>query len=337
MAKLQYALDPYNRLVLDQKGTRSDLSKFRKVIDGRFKIGPKNVLIYHIKAPLAKKEKLPHQLKLKGKWALTGNYDLSLTLDKKGRKTLGDKLTLKGNIIDVKENALLFAVTTKTEQNRRLTYVLQLGGSWKADKYNRLNFHIKREKSKHDILTFKGAWDVNKSHQLIYTYEKAHLLRKKKELHTLTFRGYWKVTDKSRISYEFSKRSDSVFEFRTRASVFTGNRIKYELGIGVSGRTRPFKRAVTLSGRWKIVNNLGLAFEVKYRGKKPYYMVFGADAALTDKDTISFRLRNDIDNKAIGTELKLSRKLLKGDGEAFLRLLKSSPETAVYLGAGFRF
>ena len=337
MAKLKYTLDPYNRLVLDRRATESGLSKFRKVIDGRFKIGPKNALIYHIKAPLSKKEKLPHQIKLEGKWALTENHDLSVVLDKKGRKTLGDKITLKGKILDVKENALLFAVTTRTEQNMRLTYVLQLGGTWKADKYNRLNFHIKKEKGKHDILIFKGTWDINKSHHIIYTYEKAHLLRKKKKLHTLTFKGYWQVANRSRISYEFSGRSDSVFEFKTRASVFTGNRIKYELGIGVSGRVRPVKRVVTLSGRWKIVKNLGLAFEVKCRGKKPYYMVFGADASLTDNDTISFRLRNDIENKDIGTELKLSRKLLKGDGEAFLKLLRSNPETAVYLGAGLKF
>jgi hypothetical protein len=337
MNELKYTLDPYNRLVLDWAGTKSDLSKFRRVIDGRFKIGPKNALIYHIKAPLAGKEGLPHHLKLKGKWGLTENHDLSLTLDKKGRETLGDKITFKGEILDVKKNSLLFAVTTKTKQNTRLTYVLELGGTWKADKYNRLAFHIKKEKGLHDILTFRSAWDINKSHYLIYQYEKAHLLRKKKKLHTLTFKGHWNVTNKSRISYEFSGRSDSAFNFKAKAGVFSGNQIKYELGIGISSRAKPVKRIVTFSGKWKIVKNLGLTFEVKYSDKKPYSMVFGADASLTDKDTISFRLRNDILNKNIGAELELSRKLIKGDGEAFLKLLKSNQETAVYLGMGVKF
>jgi hypothetical protein len=337
MAKLRYTLDPYNRLVIDRTGTKSDLPKYRRVLDGQFKTGPNNALIYHIKAPLAEGEGIPHQIRLKGEWALTEGHDLRLTLDKQGRETLGDKITLKGEILDVKENSLLFAISTKTKANARLTYVLELGGAWKADKYNRLTFHVKKEKGRHDILTFKGAWEINKDHQIIYEYEKARLLRKKKKLHTLTFKGHWNVTDRSRISYEFSKRSDSAFDLKTSAGIFKGNEIKCELGIGISGRAKPVKRTVTLFGRWKVVKNLGLVFEVKYADRKPYSMVFGADACLTDKDTVSFKLRNDIENRDIGAEIELTRKILKGDGEAFVRLLKSRQETAVYVGAGFRF
>ncbi len=343
--KLRYETDPYNRLILAPKGKKSPLRKYRRVLTGRFKTDAKNTLIYTVRAPLAAEGKdLPHQLRLKGKWSLTEDHDLRLTLDKKGRDTLQDKITLKGEILDVKKNSLLFAVTTKTKKNTRLTYVLELGGTWQADRNNRLTFHVQKEKGRHDILTLKGAWDINKDHQITYTYEKASLLRKKKKTHTLTFKGHWNVTERHRISYELSKASDPAFTFRTSAGIFEGNRIIYELGIGLSGSSKPVKRTLTLSGRWKLLKNVGLVFEVKYKDKKPYSMVFGADAELTDKDTVLFRLTNDMENKDLELSLELSRKILKGDGEAFVRFLRrrssSFPrkrESAVYVGAGWGF
>ncbi|MGD2279336.1 MAG: hypothetical protein PVH45_04510, partial [Candidatus Omnitrophota bacterium] len=240
------------------------------------------------------------------------------------------------NIIDVDKNSVLFAVTAKTKENTRLTYVLKLGGTWKADKHNRLSFHVKKEKGRHDILTLKGAWEIDKDHRIIYKYEKAALIRKKKKLHTLTFKGHWKITGRSRVSYEFSKRSDSAFDFRTSAGIFKGDHIKYELGIGAAGRAKPEKRTLVLFGKWKPKKNAALAFEVKCKDKKPYSMVFGADARLTGKDEISFRLESGIEKKDLGVGLKLSRKMLDG-GEAFVRLLRSRQESAVYAGAGFKW
>ena len=183
MSTIRYELDPHNRLVLDESGGKSELRRFRRVIDGRFRVDRSNELSYHIKSPVADKS-IPHQLKLRGKWSLTDNHNLRLTLDKQGRETFGDKITLQGEILDVKRNSLLFAITTKTKENTRSTYALNLSGSWKADKNNRLSFHIKKEKGIHDILTFNGAWEVNKNHRIIYRYEKALLIRKEKRTQT---------------------------------------------------------------------------------------------------------------------------------------------------------
>ena len=140
MEKIRYELDPYNRLVITDSGDKSDLTKFRKVIDGRFKIDENNNLSYHIKSPLS--EDIPDQLKLRGEWSLTDNHDLRLTLDKQARRTFGDQITLQGEILDVNESSLLFAVTTKTDENKESTYVLNLDGVWKADENNRLSFHL---------------------------------------------------------------------------------------------------------------------------------------------------------------------------------------------------
>ncbi len=172
MKKIQYEIDPYNRLVIPDSGKKSDLPKFRQVIDGRFRLDENNNLSYRVKAPLPEDENIPHQIRLKGEWSLTDDHELRLTLDGQGRQTFGDQITLQGEILDVNKNSLLFAVTMTTKDNTRSTYVLNLGGTWRADENNRISFHVKKEAGRYDILTFNGAWEINKDHQIIYQYER---------------------------------------------------------------------------------------------------------------------------------------------------------------------
>ena len=146
MAKPRYEIDPHNRLVVSQSGRKSSLPRFRKVLEGHFRVDKNNSLSYHIKAPVPQDTNIPHQVKLRGEWSLTKKHDLRFTLDKWRRQTFGDKLTLQGNIIDIKKNSLLFAVTTRTKAGTQTTYILKLRGSWQADKHNRLTFRMRKER-----------------------------------------------------------------------------------------------------------------------------------------------------------------------------------------------
>ena len=334
MEKVRYEIDPHNRLVIKKTGRKTKLPRFRRVLDGRFKITKDNTLTYHIKAPIPDDIRAPHQVKLRGKWSLTKNHDLRLTLDKWRRQTFGDQLTLQGDIIDVKNNSLLFAVTTRAKDGTQSIYALKLQGSWQADEYNRLTFRVKNWQGKNDILTFDGIWKIGKNYQIIYQYKKAQLVRKLKKIHTLTFKGYWDIKDKARISYVIDRNTDSIFNFKTSLGIFKDDYIKYELGIGLSYKPKPIKRTIILFGTWKIKKTLGLVFEVEYENRKIHTIVFGAKAKLTGKDTVLFRLRNNI-NRGIGAELELSHKILRGDGQSFLRLLKSKQESAILVGAGW--
>ena len=337
MQKVRYEVDPYNRLVAVGSGGKSGVSRFRKALDGQFKLDENNNLSYHIKAPLEEGAQIPHQINFKGEWSLTDKHELRLTLNKLGRETLGDQVTLQSQILDVNKNSLLFAITTTTKENTQSTYVLNLGGSWKADENNRLTFHVRREKGAYDILTFTGAWEIGKNNQITYQYEKAELLRKKSQTHTLVFKGYWDIKEKARISYVLSADTDSVFSFMTSAGVFKEDYIKYEAGIILKRRVKPVVRTIKLFGKWKLKKDIGLVFEVEYEGGKAKEIVFGADARLTDKDTVSFSLKDDLENKDLGVELELSHEILKGDGEAFLRALASRREIALYAGAAWRW
>ena len=249
MQRTRYELDPYNRVILDRSGGTGDLSKFRQVLDGRFVVDG-NMISYHVKAPLSKVEKIPHQISLKGDWSLTDDHNLRLTLDKSARKTFGDRITLEGEIFDVNTNSLLFAVTTTTKENTRSTYVLNLDGSWKADKFNKLSFHVKKENGRCDILTLNGAWEIDKNNEIIYQYEKADLITKKKKTHALTFKGHWDIRRKGRISYLLGGGTDSLFDFKVSAGAFKEDYIRYEIGIGLTNRIRPLTKTVILYGKW---------------------------------------------------------------------------------------
>ncbi|MDI6606579.1 MAG: hypothetical protein QME65_05520 [Candidatus Omnitrophota bacterium] len=332
MEKVRYEFDPHNRLTVRKSGLRG----IRKVLDGQFRISKGNSLSYHVKAPVPADIKAPHQLKLKGDWSLTEEHQLRLTLDKWYRRTFGDQLTLQGEIIDVQKNSLLFAVTTRTKDNLPSTYILELSGCWQVDERNRLTFRVDKEKGSSDCLTFDGTWQVDKNYQITYRYQEERLARKSRKVHTLIFKGHWDIRDKARLSYVLEGSSASEFNFKTSAGIFRDNYIKYELGIGLSRKKEPLERTITFSGKWKIKKGVGLVFEVERGERKIQAIVFGAEAKLTDKGTVSFSLRNSL-NKGMGVRVELSRDIFKGDGQAFLRLLGSKEEQAIQAGVGWRW
>jgi hypothetical protein len=285
---------------------------------------------------LEAKRKAPHQVKLRGKWSLNKNHDLVLTLDKWRRQRPGDELTLQGQIVAANASSISFTVTTRSKKNIATRSILKLEGKWQADGRNRLTFRVKKGEGRHDTLTFDGIWEIDKKHRIVYRYKKARLLRKAILEKILIFKGYWDIIKRNRLSYKLSLNGKSGFDFKTGLGFLTKNYIKYELGIGISAKKQPVKRTITLYGKWKIRKNVGLLFEIEYEKEKAKAIIFGADAKLSKRDKVEFRLKNRL-RKDLGLRLKLSRKLLKGDGEAFVKLLKSKKEAAIYAGMAWRW
>ena len=134
-----------------------------------------------------------------------------------------------------------------------------------------------------------------------------------------------------------SRDAESVFDFKSSIGFFSENYIKYEVGVGLTSRKKETLRTIKLSGKWNFKEDIGLFFEVVYENDIKRAIVFGADAKLTENDTISFRLKNDIEDKDIGIDLELSHDIFKGDGEALLKILASKRESAIYVGAARRW
>ena len=338
MQKIRYEIDPYNRIVIAGLGASNDLPLFRQVLDGQFRTDDFNNLSYIVKSPLSEGENIPHQIALKGEWSLTDGHELRLTLNKAGRNTFGDQITLQGQILDVTKDSLIFSITTRTDTGGELTYGLTLQGWWRADEKNRLSFYMRRENGAHNILIFNGAWEIDKDHQIIYQYERSVLVKKEREIHTLIFKGHWDIRKKLRVSYLLDANSHSAFDFSSSVGILAEDYIKYEVSVGVAqDAPEPVIRTIVLSGEWRLKKDVGLVFEIEYAGGQICAILFSADAELTGANTILFKLKDSVNNNDLGMTLELSHKLLTGDGEMFLRALASRRELACYAGAAWRF
>jgi len=330
MERIRYEVDPHNRLIAERTGEESGVSRFRQVLDGRFKIGIDNSLTYHIKKSQA--IDIPQQIKFSGNFSLGQDHSLVFTLDKWNNQCEGNQLVIKGDIIDAKSNELSFSAVTRDASGFRQIYILKLSGLWQADEYNRLAFNVEREGGPVDRFTFEGAWEVNKQNQIVYNYTRTALKRKEKITKAITFKGYWDIAEKYRISYVLNKKLRSQFDFE----IILGNAFKqmlvYEIGIGAI----PERKIITLFGRWSLNERLGLLFEVKYAGAEIQAIIFGASCKLNKDCTITFNLKDGL-NKDLGMEVQLSRRIFKSQTEAFTKALLSRKEVNILAGIGFRW
>ena len=328
--KIRYEIDPHNRLVYEKTGEESDVHRFRTVLDGKFEIDKNSNVTYHVKK--SQVHETPQQLRLRGKWSLDKNRNLVLSLNKWGNQIAGNKITIGSEVIDARGNAVSFAVTTKDSEGKTHIYILRLGGKWQADKYNRLSFEVEKERGLTERLTFEGAWEINKQNEIIYTYEKESLKTKEKITKTITFKGYWEIPKKHRIVYVLSKEIGSEFSFKVSVAKPATRGLRYEIGVGA----RPSKKEITLFGRWKISEKAGLLFEMPYEEGKIRSVTFGGWGKLDQNHRLEVRLRNKI-GEDLGIDVKLSRRILEGQGEAFIRALKSREEVSIVAGVGFRW
>lgn len=316
--KLRYEVDPFNR------------PRFRNIIDGKFAIDKNNNLIYELKTPSLSSK--PHQIKLKGIWSLDKNHNLVLSLVK-DNQFIQDKITLSGEIINAKSDKLEFCVSTKDSDGNSHFYTLHISGVWQADKYNRLNFLVLKEKGSHDELVFNGSWEVNRQNQITYTYARTILKRKTKLERSIIFKGFWDITDKYRVIYVLDKKINSFFEFRVSLAKPAKRGLEYEIGLGARP---PLKKRFTLFGLWKINKKLGLLFEMPYEQGKIRSIIFGAVCKPFDNYNLEFRLRNNL-NKDLGIDLRLSKNFLDNQGQLFVEALKDKKEFNLMAGVGFRW
>lgn len=333
--RVVYEIDPHNRLIAGVSLRRSGLPKFRHVIDGVFKIGMGNELVYHVKSPsqgVLKELDLPYQLKLGGTWSLTKNYDLKFTFDKCQLKGFRDEVVLNGEVLNADAGSLEFGITQKTADNAASTYVFKLEGVWRADKHNRLTFKAKKEKGGYDTLTFEGKWEIDKNHKIVYKYSKGP----KKSEKSILFDGFWNIAAKNAVTYHLDFMNRSFFNFRVGAASVSRDSIRYEIGIGAEKKRRPAAEYLVLYGKWNIRERVGLIFEIDYGGGQIGGITFGAEARLAQGSKIEFDLKTEA-GKPLGISLSLSKSVLNKAGELYSKTLFSEKEKAVYIGGGFKW
>ncbi len=337
--KNKYSLNGRNQLLVRPPKQKNPLP-----VSGRFEIGKNNELICWLNEPSAwrKDYDLPQKISLKGKWKLNSDYDLELILEESENQYRDERLAFRGEIISTDKDMLVFEVVSLDSRGQSHIQLLKLNGSWQADEFNRVVFAVKK-KVNPDIITFEGAWQINKNQQVVYTYEKAGLKRKTKVARALTFEGFWDISSANRLSYIFSHSEKSRFDFRVQLgspSLYPADGIiKYLIGIGVKDNIAKHMKVICLYGSWKLGRRVGLVFSMEYAKGQIRDIEFGASAYLNKKDELIFSL---IDKKGepFGLSIIFSHKFLqKLDARAFLKFkdILDKDEAAVEAGVTIPF
>jgi len=260
---------------------------------------------------------------VRGSWEINDQHEIRYR--KEGSK---EDVTLKARILDVEPSSLLLTVTEKQTNQRIVTSIVKLKGRWQTDAKNRITFEVTRQFGRSDVLTFKGSWKVGKSHEIIYTYKRTHLKTRKKTEHRLVFKGYWDISEKNRLTYLFEGQSNSFFRFRgtfqTKSILAKKGEIRYQVGVEVQGKRRV--QRIVLFGKWKLSRKLDLSFEIQYSKGRKRAIVFAGSYQLDEKHRIHVKLKNTED-KGLGVEVVFTRDIFDGQGQAFVRLVKSLQDT----------
>ena len=322
--KITYTIDNANRLVIRRKGKTL-------TPQGRFEIDGNNRLWFWLNEPLAwrKEYRLPQSLSLNGRWQLNEEHDLEIISD----KYAGGCLTLKINIISVRPDAFIFGVNQIDSQGMSHLRILKLSGIWVSDQYNRINFSVEKKVSS-GTLIFQGQWQINKSQQITYVYEKTDLKTKSRIKNTLVFEGFWQINSSQKLTYILGYSDKSRFDFRAQLespSLYPQKGvIKYRIGIGVRRQRR--KNVIYLYGEWKFNRKLGLFFQMDYGKNGVVKLNFGAVIRPGKENEISFKLTDEI-GKFVGINVIFTHRFLKNlDAEAFLKIKRLEKESGIEAG-----
>ncbi len=330
---MRFATDKSNRLVIKRKN--EDLT-----INGSFSVDSKNRLIYLVNEPAAWRRKygITKKIIFEGTWRLDENHDLVMRVSSPDH-SCKDDLVLRGKIIAVSGNALVFGLESNRGQGRDSFGLLELKGIWQANQDNRIIFAVEK-RFLPDTLIFIAGWQVDKNQEIVYTYKKNDLKRKDKLENSFTFQGHWLIDSQNQLTYILSGSSESRFDFRAQLespSIYAKDgQIRYRIGVGLSGQKRR-ENIISLFGVWKFSRLLGLSFEMRYGQGRIESIEFGADADLSRNDKISFNLVNKT-GKRLGINLIYTHKFIQdNNAQAFLRFKRLQKESGVDIGIRIPF
>lgn len=327
--KIGYSVNSFNQLVV-----KLPLEPQPKVLKGEFKTGRNNSLVYIINEPdkCQRQYGIPNRVEFEGKWQLSPEHNLVLNLkDDEGFNK--ERLVIKGELFSSEGDSLTFKIKSKVSLSVTRISFLKLRGRWKADRFNRITFDISKKENP-DILTFKGAWEMNKKQEVVYKYRKLKTRAEK----ILVFKGYWDVLVRNKLRYVLRGKNKSRFDFKvywgTKNIYPQEGKIKYRIGIG-AGRLRE-ENIKALYGDWKFGRKTGLSFEMKY-GKRTRKVKFSTEVKMKDKRKVIVSLLGRR-GSPLGINLIFKKEYLpEKDFNWFLKMKDSGRNKYIGVGGKLRF
>lgn len=302
--RIRYTVDALNRLVI-REALSPTLPLGRKMaVNGSFRTGQGNALVYEVETKQPQGTESPlHRIELEGQWGLTPAHELTFTIrESKDRRATGETLVLRGALVAAETHTLAFSIQTRQHDGRTITRLLRLEGDWQVDGWNRLQFAVTQTRGRPNILTFRGAWQVGRQHELVYEIP----LSGRQQTAQLRWQGAWTITDRYQLAYALGRGTGERLFFqaaiqsaeagvRRRSS---GGQLRYRVGIRVS-RSRRIERAVTLFGTWRFRNQWALEFELPAADvRRPAMTVTFTKSFLQDAEWF-LRLRRTATEQAV--------------------------------------
>ena len=268
---------------------------------------------------------------VRGKWTLTPNHELRYHSRQKD-----ETIKFKGSVFSAKPDALAVAYELEQVDQKVVNGILELSGTWRLDSKNRILFEMERESGKKDAIVFRGAWSVNDSNQIIYSYTETQLKTKKKVEKELVFKGYWDISDGNRLTYYVGGDTGNAFRFRgafqTKSVLAKKGELRYQAGVEINGKNKI--QTIILFGKWIVSDDWSVSFEIEYGRDGKRAIVFGGRYRI-GKSEISLNLKNN-QGKPAGIELIFTRDFFK-DAQGFLRFQKTIEESRVEAGMSAQF
>ncbi|MDD5216566.1 MAG: hypothetical protein PHN49_10445 [Candidatus Omnitrophica bacterium] len=293
-----------------------------------------------------------------GEWRLDDHHEISYRV--RGRNK---EASLIGSLVAAEPEALVLAVTIRESEKRSVTGLVKLAGRWSLDEKNRIVFYVKRDFGQSDKLTFRGAWEVNRNHEVVYTYSTRRISKDvginrqgvRRCTHELVFKGHWEIANRRRLTYslgasvaatEGGEATVSAFRFlgsfESARILSDDEEIRYQVSMECKlekGAARRVERSIILSGKWKIARDFAISFELKNPDGHKSQITVSADvttAGMKDPmnilpDEISLKLTGRT-GKTLGLELVLSKDFFKGNVRTFIRFVRSMEESRIETG-----
>jgi len=291
-----------------------------------------------------------------GKWELSPEHELTY----KERQSVPGappeaEASFKASLVAAEPDALVVSVTVKEDKKRTVTGLVKLAGEWQLDEKNRITFSVKKAFDKYDTLTFEGAWEVNKNHEVAYSFEARQVTegrgkvrrRVTKITQELVFKGEWQLTEKNKLTYLIGVDSESAFRFRgtfeTASIRAKTGEIRYRAGIEYKtarGARKRVTRTIVLFGEWKLSDDLALTFAIEYADGRRSEMRVGADIIVPKTgggldcvlpDHLSANLVGRT-GEPLGLELVLSKEFFEGNVQLFARFVQAPDESRAEAG-----
>jgi len=261
---------------------------------------------------------------LDGKFSINKDNSLIYHVKKSDNSDIPQQIKFSGGYSLDKDHNLIFTLNkwnNQVEANR-----LEIKAQFLDAKDNELAFSVTVRDSagnrKIYIIKLNGAWQADKYNRLSFGVTREDGLKD-----NLTLQGAWQINDNSEIIYSYAKANTLIF--KGSWNIAKNQRITYVLNKKINS-------GFDFSGKWRLNKKFGLFFEAPFKGARPKNILFGADCSFGENNTVEFKLKNK-QNEDMDISLKLSRNILKGQGEAFAQALKEGKELALLTGVGFRW